>query len=213
MTDREARLDALRDEAARRGADGATGTGYYDQPLLKPPVWTWEVPAYFFVGGVAGVAAMVAAVSAVAGADLTLVRDARWIAAAGAVISPALLISDLGRPDRFIYMLRVFKWRSPMSVGAWTLALFSPAVLPPLALDAARSRHDHELAVAGDGRVGCRRHVDGPRARDLHRRAAGRHGDSGLVRPRARAAGAFRRLVARRGGVRRSSCAATSRPR
>ena len=44
MSDREARLDALRDEAARRGADGATGTGYYDRPLLKPPVWTWEYP-------------------------------------------------------------------------------------------------------------------------------------------------------------------------
>ena len=134
MTDREARLDALRDEAARRGADGATGTGYYDRPLLKPPVWTWEVPAYLFVGGVAGIAAMIASVSAVAGADVTLVRDARWIAAAGALISPALLISDLGRPERFIYMLRVFKWRSPMSVGAWTLALFSPAVLLPVAL-------------------------------------------------------------------------------
>jgi hypothetical protein len=32
--------------------------------------------------------------------------DARWIAAAGSVISPALLIADLGRPERFLAMLR-----------------------------------------------------------------------------------------------------------
>ena len=135
--------------------------GTYDRPMLKPPVWTWEVPAYFFVGGVAGIAAMIASVAAVAGADVTLVRDARWIAAAGALDLSALLISDLGRPERFIYMLRVFKWRSPMSVGAWTLALFSPAVLLPVALIGARSRHRHGLAVAGDGGLRCGRPLTG----------------------------------------------------
>ena len=137
MADREARLEAIRDEAARLGVDGPSGSGYYDRPLLKPPVWTWEVPAYFFVGGVTGVAAMIAVVARAAGAsaiDATLVRDARSIAAAGALLSAVLLIADLGRPARFIYMLRVFKWRSPMSVGAWTLALFSPAVMLPVAL-------------------------------------------------------------------------------
>jgi formate-dependent nitrite reductase membrane component NrfD len=56
-----------------------------------------------------------------------LVRDARWLAAAGAAASPALLVSDLGRPERFLNMLRVFKLRSPMSVGAWTLVAFSNA--------------------------------------------------------------------------------------
>jgi formate-dependent nitrite reductase membrane component NrfD len=91
-----------------------------------------EVPAYFFVGGVAGVAAVIATVGALAGVDPTLVRDARWVAAAGALISPALLVSDLGRPERFLNMMRVFKTRSPMSVGAWTLAVFTPAVLAAL---------------------------------------------------------------------------------
>jgi len=100
---------------------------YYDQPLLKAPVWTWEIPAYFFVGGAAGAAAVVAAVAQAAGASASLVRDARWIAAAGGVASPALLVSDLGRPERFLNMLRVFKVRSPMSVGAWTLVAFSNA--------------------------------------------------------------------------------------
>ena len=54
-------------------------------------------------------------------------RDARWLAAAGGAASPALLVSDLGRPERFLNMLRVFKLRSPMSVGAWTLVAFSNA--------------------------------------------------------------------------------------
>jgi formate-dependent nitrite reductase membrane component NrfD len=102
-------------------------SGYYDQPLLKVPVWTWEIPAYFFVGGAAGAAAVVAAVGHAAGASPALVRDARWIAAAGGAASPALLVSDLGRPERFLNMLRVFKIRSPMSVGAWTLVAFSNA--------------------------------------------------------------------------------------
>src|SRR5207237_1107888 len=82
-------------------------TGYYGIPLLKKPAWTWEIPLYFFVGGAAGAAAVVGAIADYTGADRRLVRDARWIAAAGAVISPALLIADLGRPSRFLNMLRV----------------------------------------------------------------------------------------------------------
>jgi hypothetical protein len=61
------------------------------------------------------------------GGGPSLVRDARWIAAAGAAASAPLLIADLGRPERFLNMLRVFKLRSPMSVGAWTLVAFSNA--------------------------------------------------------------------------------------
>jgi formate-dependent nitrite reductase membrane component NrfD len=103
---------------------------YRDAPLLKPPVWTWEIPIYFFVGGAAGAAAIIgAAAQWSGGSHPALVRDARWIAAAGALLSPLLLISDLGRPARFLNMLRVFKLRSPMSVGAWTLAVFSGAAV------------------------------------------------------------------------------------
>ncbi|HWK11746.1 MAG TPA: NrfD/PsrC family molybdoenzyme membrane anchor subunit [Vicinamibacterales bacterium] len=100
-------------------------TTYYDVPLLKPPVWSWEVPAYLFVGGVAGGAAVIGAVAQWTGANGTLTRDARWVAAAGAPICAALLTADLGRPERFINMLRVFKPQSAMSVGSWTLAAFS----------------------------------------------------------------------------------------
>ena len=103
-------------------------TGYYGIPLLKPPQWAHEIPLYFFIGGAAGAAAVISAIGHYVGADRKLVRDARYIAAAGAVISPALLISDLGRPQRFLAMMRVFKPQSPMSVGAWTLLGFGSAV-------------------------------------------------------------------------------------
>ena len=100
---------------------------YYDIPLLKPPVWTWEVPVYFFVGGAAGASAVIALAAQLTGADRKLVRDARRLAAGGAVLSGPLLVADLGRPERFLHMLRVFKPRSAMSVGAWTLTVFGGA--------------------------------------------------------------------------------------
>jgi hypothetical protein len=150
----EQRLDRIREEAASRGAVEGAGirptnapfprampqpaaaatpeTGYYGLPLLKEPTWTWEVPTYFFVGGASGAAAVIAAAAGFASepADRRLAdlrRDARWIAAVGSVASGALLTADLGRPERFLNMLRVFKVQSPMSVGAWTLAAFSSA--------------------------------------------------------------------------------------
>ncbi|HEX5214411.1 MAG TPA: NrfD/PsrC family molybdoenzyme membrane anchor subunit [Vicinamibacterales bacterium] len=112
----------------------ATTTGYRDRPLLKAPVWTWEIPLYFFIGGLAGLGAVIAAAARAGGADATLIRDARLIAFLGAAISPLLLISDLGRPGRFLYMLRVFKRQSAMSVGVWTLVAFSGAATASLAL-------------------------------------------------------------------------------
>lgn len=107
---------------------------YRDAPLVKPPVWTWEVPLYFFIGGAAGVAAVIAAAGHFAGdsAHAALARDAKWMAVIGALLSPALLISDLGRPARFLYMLRVLKLQSPMSVGVWTLVLFTHAAIAAL---------------------------------------------------------------------------------
>ena len=108
-------------------------TTYRDVPLVKPPVWTWEVPLYFFTGGAAGVAAVIAAAAHFSGPAFdALARDGKWIAAIGGGISPLLLISDLGRPARFLNMLRVFKLRSPMSVGAWTLVVFSTAAIAAL---------------------------------------------------------------------------------
>jgi hypothetical protein len=98
--------------------------GYYGIPLLEPPAWTWEIPLYFFVGGAAGSAAVIATAAEWFGSDVQLARNARWVSLAGISISSVLLISDLGRPERFLAMLRVFKPQSPMSMGAWILASF-----------------------------------------------------------------------------------------
>src|SRR5205814_8783414 len=74
-TMKESRLDEIGEEAARSGRVEAKN--YYNLPLLKKPVWTWEVPAYFFVGGAAGASSMIAAAAQLEGADRKLVRDAR----------------------------------------------------------------------------------------------------------------------------------------
>jgi Polysulphide reductase, NrfD len=156
----EARLDALREEAARTGQVRASGAailggpiplgaqalaenraasradapGYYGRPVVKAPVWTWEIGLYFFAGGMAGMAAVLALAGLASGQSPLFVRDALALAAVGAVISPILLVTDLGRPARFLNMLRVFKWRSPMSVGVWTLLLFSMHAVSALLL-------------------------------------------------------------------------------
>jgi hypothetical protein len=95
---------------------------YYGRPILKAPVWTWEIPTYFFFGGMAGAAAPFALISELRG-DEALARRAWLVALAGVAASPPLLISDLGRRERFHHMMRVFKPTSPMSVGSSSTAI------------------------------------------------------------------------------------------
>lgn len=141
----EERLDAIRNEASTTGKV-VTGAGqahvnapipgaqdYYNLPVLKPPTWTWEVPLYFFIGGIAGVSAVMAFVGHLFHADPRMVRVALWMAFVGTFLCPGLLISDLGRPLRFLNMLRVFKWRSAMSMGSWILTGFGGAAFLALA--------------------------------------------------------------------------------
>lgn len=131
---------------------------YYDVPLLKPPVWTWEVPLYFFVGGAAGAAAIIGGIAEWTRTDGTLARDAKWIAAAGGPLSAALLTADLGRPERFINMLRVFKPQSAMSVGSWTLTAFSAtstAALAPAVGDLPALRTVGTVACASSAVLGA----------------------------------------------------------
>jgi formate-dependent nitrite reductase membrane component NrfD len=94
---------------------------YHGQPVLKEPTWTWEIPCYLFTGGLAGASAGLACLSELRGND-ALARRAWGAALVGVAASPGFLISDLGRPTRFLNMLRVFKVTSPMSVGSWILS-------------------------------------------------------------------------------------------
>ncbi len=138
----EKRLEELREEAwadgviAGRGVDVAGGPiprkpGYYGQPVIKPPVWTWEIPIYFFIGGLSGMSAVIAS-AAVLFHHVDLARTAIWLAAIGVILSSILLIMDLGRPLLFINMLRVFKYQSAMSMGVWILSTFGACVVPGL---------------------------------------------------------------------------------
>ena len=102
---------------------------YYGRPILKAPVWTPEVPVYFFTGGMAGASSALAWLADLNGEE-ELARRAWAVALAAGTVSPVLLISDLGRPARFLNMLRMFKVTSPMSVGSWILAAAGATIAP-----------------------------------------------------------------------------------
>lgn len=128
----QGRPDQATDSGVGRGRGGRGGgerqlvprekpTSYYGRPIVKPPVWKPEIPFYFFFGGLAGASAVMA--SAATFADRPELARRAWAGAfVGVTVSPVLLIKDLGKPSRFLNMLRVFKITSPMSVGAWLLA-------------------------------------------------------------------------------------------
>ncbi len=141
------RVGRGRGGAERRMVPKDRPRSYYEQPIVKPPVWTWEIPWYFFAGGMAGASAPLAWAAGTMGNE-TLARRAWAAAMAGVVVSPALLISDLGRPERFLNMLRVFKVTSPMSVGSWILSV-NGALIAPAALGAFWKRGPRVLRAAG----------------------------------------------------------------
>lgn len=119
----------------RRGGGGRDGerpmvpdasfTSYYGRPVVKASPWQSDIPAYLFLGGMAAGSSLLAA-----GADLRKLPELRRVARLGALLSvtagAAALIHDLGKPERFVNMLRVAKPTSPMSVGTWILTAYGP---------------------------------------------------------------------------------------
>jgi formate-dependent nitrite reductase membrane component NrfD len=99
---------------------------YYGRPVLKEPVWEApDVAGYLFFGGLAGASSVLAGFAQAAGQP-ELARAAKVGSAGAITVSVAALVHDLGRPSRFLNMLRVFKPTSPMSVGSWLLAAYGP---------------------------------------------------------------------------------------
>jgi formate-dependent nitrite reductase membrane component NrfD len=102
-------------------------TSYYGRPILKPPAWHDDIAYYFFLGGLSAGSSLLAG-----GADLTdrpqLRRGARIGALASIALGSYYLVHDLGRPERFLNMLRVAKPTSPMSMGTWIIAAYAPGV-------------------------------------------------------------------------------------
>src|SRR5207253_7194669 len=121
---------------------------YYGLPMLKEHVWKGAIPAYFYVGGLAGASAVLGAAARWSGNPFLrgLVERTRIVAAGGAALGGALLIEDLGRPSRFLNMLRVFRPTSPMSVGSWVLAAFGGLASVSALL---RTQHNGPRAAIG----------------------------------------------------------------
>ncbi len=114
------------DPASQKGL--LTGdASYYDRPVIKKSVWSWDIPAYYVIGGISGSSMVMGAAATLLDRDELprLVKGSRWVGVIGALVSSVLLVHDLGRPSRFLHMLRVFRPTSPMSMGSWILVSFS----------------------------------------------------------------------------------------
>ncbi|GAA4510435.1 NrfD/PsrC family molybdoenzyme membrane anchor subunit [Brevibacterium yomogidense] len=115
-----------------RGADGGREmpmvedvefTSYYGRPIVKAPPWGDEIGAYLFLGGLAGGSALLGL-----GGQLTdrpaLRRNTRLTSLVALGAGTLALVEDLGRPERFLNMMRTVKITSPMSLGSWILGGF-----------------------------------------------------------------------------------------
>jgi formate-dependent nitrite reductase membrane component NrfD len=107
-------------------ADSRRGDkNYYGIPPIKHAHWTWQIPVYFWIGGIGAGVHLFSTVAQLLGhEDRALVRTSRYTVLLTMILSPVLLIWDLGRPERFYNMLRIVKLRSPMSTQSWSLFLF-----------------------------------------------------------------------------------------
>ncbi|MGW5125237.1 NrfD/PsrC family molybdoenzyme membrane anchor subunit [Streptomyces sp. NPDC004069] len=112
-------------------------SSYYGRPVLKRPTWkAVDIAGYLCLGGLAGGSSLLAAGAQATGRP-ALARTAKLGAAGAISASLAALVHDLGRPARFVNMLRVFKPTSPMSVGSWLLAGYAPLTMAAAAADVA----------------------------------------------------------------------------
>lgn len=119
--------DDAREGAAGRDSFPASPT-YFEQPMLKAPDWGWNVITYLYLGGIMGGLALIALLCDPRNEDdRQLRRVARFSSLALAAANPAILITHLGRPERFLNMMRIVKIKSPMSLGVWGLVLYSGA--------------------------------------------------------------------------------------
>ncbi|MGI5142194.1 NrfD/PsrC family molybdoenzyme membrane anchor subunit [Streptomyces sp. CA-106110] len=170
--------DVTRDgvEGARPGRDALTGahtgrrrrrrgeqpmvpdaqfSSYYGKPILNKPTWEpLDIAGYLYLGGLAGASSLLAAGGHATGRP-ALARTAKLGAAGAISLSLAALVHDLGRPARFVNMLRVFKPTSPMSVGSWLLAGYAPLAMTAAATHVAnRYRIIAAVSTAGAAALG-----------------------------------------------------------
>jgi formate-dependent nitrite reductase membrane component NrfD len=130
-----------------------TDPAYYGRPIVKPPVWKREIGRSLFTGGLAGASATLAALARASG-NPVLARRAALVATGAVNVSPALLVKDLGRPERFLNMMRVFRPSSPMNVGSWLLLAEGAATTTATLLDVAGLAPRLRAALEGIAGVG-----------------------------------------------------------
>jgi formate-dependent nitrite reductase membrane component NrfD len=116
--------DGAREMAMVPEPEFVPADGYYGRPVVKAPPWDERVALYLVCGGIAGGSALLAFGAQLTGRD-ALRRSARLTALGTAGVGALALVADLGRPERFLNMLRTIKPTSPMSLGSWILAGFS----------------------------------------------------------------------------------------
>lgn len=113
-TSHHTRTDPKRDEK-----------GYYGIPPIKAAHWTWQIPVYFWIGGIAaGVQLFTTLANVLGHKDEAMTRIGRYTSLVAMILSPILLVWDLGRPERFYNMMRIWKLRSPMSNQSWSLVVY-----------------------------------------------------------------------------------------
>ena len=101
--------------------------GYENTTVTKVPGWHGIIAWDALLNGMATGLFLAAAVSELAAPAVfsSVAKVAYPVALVLLLIDLVLLVFDLGDPLRFHHMLRVFKPRSPMSVGTWCLSIFS----------------------------------------------------------------------------------------
>ncbi|OFT63068.1 nitrite reductase [Brachybacterium sp. HMSC06H03] len=97
---------------------------YYGRPVVKAPPWKAPIAVYLFLGGVAGGLGLLAFGAQCTGRPV-LRRSARLTALGTVGVGTLALIEDLGRPERFLNMMRTVKATSPMSLGTWVVGGFA----------------------------------------------------------------------------------------
>jgi DMSO reductase anchor subunit len=146
---------SLRD--VRVDQPGHDRSTYYGMPVLKAPVWRWYIPAYLYTGGLAGLSAWIGLASQLTGDRRMrrIVARTRTVSTVALSVSAALLVADLGRPGRFLNMLRVFRPTSPMNLGTWILSTAGAAHGAVwLAALHPRTRRFADVAAIAGGAVG-----------------------------------------------------------
>jgi Ni/Fe-hydrogenase subunit HybB-like protein len=115
--------------------------GYSEQDVTKVPGWHGLVAWDLLFNNLTTGLFLFAAVGELASPDLLgpVARAAYPVALFCLLTDLIMLVLDLGDPLRFHHMLRVFKPSSPMSLGTWSLTVYSLPLTLIVAIEAAQA--------------------------------------------------------------------------